>query len=109
MTLLLGDELCLANDNHLVLRERRILTAGADDLAHVGGVAIVERQVKVTLVLGERRVYDLLLQAVDIIGLLALQDIDVAEVAALDFLVQRGKGYRFSFYSHEIYTFCLLL
>ena len=101
MTLLLGDELCLANDNHLVLRERRILTTGADDLAYVGRVAVVERQVEVTLVLGQCGVDDHLLQAVDEVGFLALQNVDIAELAALDFSAQRREGNRFSFYSHN--------
>ena len=100
VTRLLGYKLRLSNDNNLVLRESRILLAGADDLANISRVAIVQRQVKVPLVFGQSCVDNQLLQAVDIIWLFALQDVDIPELTALDFLIQCGKGYRFTFYCH---------
>ena len=94
MSSLLGDKLRLTQHDYLVLGECGILLASTDDVTHIGCVAVVQRQVEVTLVLGEGVVDDKLLQAVDEVRLLALQDVDIPELAALDFLAQGGKGYR---------------
>ena len=101
MARLLSDELGLTHNHNLILGESRILAALADDLAHIGRVSIEQRQVKVPLVLGQRRVDDELLQAVDIVRFLALQHIDILELTILDFLVQGGKSHRFAFSCHS--------
>ena len=105
MTGLLGDELCFSNDHYLVLRESGILLAGTDDLAHIGRIAVVQRQVEIALILGEGSVDDELLQPVDEVRLFALQDVDVLKASTLDLLVQRCEGNRISFYCHRSVIF----
>lgn len=77
-----------------------ILLATIDDVGHSRCVTIVHIEVEVTLTLVKRLLNYHLSQLVDVVRLIALQHIDVAEAPCLDVAREGREGYIFFFLSH---------
>ena len=88
LVLRLAHILGLSEHNHLILRHGRILLAGCNHIADVNIHSIAYCEIEITLILAKCTIYNQVAKLIDIVGLVALQQIDGTKLLLKNFITQ---------------------